>query len=188
MPLNPPPAGGPQFIAGSKPHGTAGLGDSFANLTTQITNSFGFVTAKPVFRGTQTSGAQTTVTSALVPIHLNNILEDPYSGWDAVNNRWMPPVGLSGWFLAVGNVFTVSPGATKVVGALGTNGPGATFYGSETANPSVAHTCGGPCMAVAFLTGGANFWQLQAYTTGTGIATSVTVGQNSHMEIVWISN
>ena len=187
MTLSPPPAGGPQFIAGSKPHGTLGLGEDYANLTGQITGSFGFLTAKAVFRATQITSAQ-TLTAGLNAVHLNNIQEDPYSGWDGTNFWWLPPAGLSGWFLCTGCVFTAAPaGTNSVAGIINTNGPG-DFAGAVTSNPAVSHASGRPVMAVVYLPGGENYVQLQAYLAGADLNTSVTVGQNSHLEVCFISN
>lgn len=188
-PLGPPPPGGPQFIAGSVPRGTLGLGDTFANLTNQITDSFQFLTAKPVFRGTQITTAQ-TLTATLQGVNLNNVLEDPYSGWVSTAGTfwWLPPANLSGWFLVTGCVFTAAPaGTNSVTPFIGTNS-GASFAGSQTSNPSVAHTSGRPVVAVVYAAGGQNWIQLQAQLAGANLNTSVTVGQNSHMEIVWCSS
>jgi hypothetical protein len=189
--LTPPPhLGGPQFIAGSTPRGTLGLGDTFANLTNQITESFQFLTYKPVFRATQITTAQTLV-AGVQGVNLNNVLEDPYGGW--VNTAgtfwWLPPPILSGWFLCTGNVFTAAPaGTNSVTPYIGTNGNLGSFAGSQTSNPTVAHTNGRPVVAIIYAAGGQNWIQLQAQLAGANLNTSVTPGQNSHMEIVWVSS
>ena len=131
-----------------------------------------------------------TLVAGLQGVNLNNVLEDPYSGWVNTSGTfwWMPPAILSGWFLCTGNVFTAAPASTNMVDPyIGTNG-GASFAGSQTSNPSVAHTSGRPVVAVVYAAGGQNWIQLQAQLAGANLNTSVTVGQNSHMEICWVSS
>jgi len=178
------------FIAGSTPHGTLGQGDTFANLTSQITSYFQFLTAKAVFRATQITTAQ-TLTAGLQGVNLNNVLEDPYGGWvhTAGTFWWLPPAGLSGWFIVNGCVYTAAPAATNsIIPYIGTNGSASQqFAGSATSNPSVSHTAGRTVIAVMHATGGQNWIQLQAALSGANLNTSVTAGQNSHMEICFVS-
>ena len=183
--LTPPPVGGPQFIAGSTPHGTIGVGDSFANLTGLITDSFAFLTAKAVYRATA-NNVQALVGGVVNAVLVNNVLEDPYSGSSGGGFQWAPPAGLSGWFLVTGCVYVQSPGSTKVTAIIST--PSGAFYGSQTSNPSVAHACGAPVVACVYLIGGSGYVQLLASVNGSGINTNALGGTNSHLEVVWISN
>ena len=186
----PPPTGGPQFTAGSTPHGTAGLGQQYANLTYLISDSFGFLTSKAVFRGTQAVSQSLSASVVSNTITLDTVLEDPYGGWTGSPwYYWMPPQGVSGWFLCVGNVFTTAPATANATNPLVATNGADNYAGSLTSNPSVAHACGRPVIAMVYLLGGVNLVQLQAVLAGgANLATSVTAGTNSHLEICWISS
>ena len=80
--------------APSVPSFLAGFGPQQSDMQSLWVSPAAFFQQKVVFRATQATTA-TTLPSAgtTTAIAYDNIIEDPYSGWDATNKNWAAPAG-----------------------------------------------------------------------------------------------
>jgi len=174
----------------SVPDFIAGYGPQQSDMTTLWSDPLAFFQARVVFRASQTSGATSLPSSgALTTIAFNNIIEDPYSGWNASTHKWEAPAGFSGQYLATVNVWVAAPGATDVtlVGEVG--------LATGTSDPLVAVVLPNNVSGISYsyyyyLVGGQDVLYAAAYiqNSSSAVSTSLTAGENSTLEVMWISS
>ena len=179
--------------APSVPDFIAGFGPQQSDLQSLWVSPAAFFQQKVVFRATQATTA-TTLPSAgtTTAIAYDNIIEDPYSGWDAGESNWSPPAGYSGWYLITVTVWVTAPGATQVV------------LVPHIAGSAAGNAVNGYPLACVVLPNGASgaesFWYCYleggsdaiagaaaVLNSSSNVTTDLTAGQNSSIEIIWIS-
>lgn len=179
--------------APSVPDFIAGFGPQQSDLQSLWVSPAAFFQQKVVFRATQTTTATTISSSgATAYIEYDNIIEDPYSGWDATNKNWAAPAGYSGWYLVTVTVWVTAPGATGVVLA-----PHVT--GSAASNAASGYPLACICLPDD-AAGAESYWYVYLagasdavgggaaiYNASANVTTDLTAGQNSSIEIIWIS-
>jgi hypothetical protein len=183
-----PSPGVPDFIAG--------YGPQQSDFQSWWVNSAAFFQQRVIFRALQSTTATTLPDSGdAVNIEFDDVLEDPYSGWDSVHHTWTPPAGYSGWYLVTLTVImAAAPSASSIT--LSTyveqNGGVILFPLASTvlAGGSGAATCGNGGAQYVYLTGGQDIVAGKAaiQNAAAGLDTSVTAGQQPAIEIVWISS
>ena len=184
MSISPAP-GIPQF--------TAGYGPQQPDFTAWWTNAAAFFQSKVVFRGIQGS-TTTSVPGAggTVVIGIDTVLEDPYGGWSASGTAWTAPV--SGWYQAT----------LTIQGAAGSNSvtlrpaiSAGKYQQVEIKTLSLADVPvpnsaagGAEGTFTAYLVAGQDAIQALASVQGAGggFTTGDTTGQQSSLEIMWVSS
>jgi hypothetical protein len=172
----------------SVPDFIPGYGLQQADFQTLWVNPATFFRTRVVFRATQANAATTLPdTGAYTVIAYDNIIEDPYSGWSASTHKWTAPAGYSGWYLATMCVYTGASANNDILAA--------NIGGSPQTEPATAVALGtgaGGTVAAnyAYLVGGQDaLWGTAALlNASSSISTSLTAGQQSSLEILWISS
>jgi hypothetical protein len=171
----------------SVPVFNAGYGPTQTDLDNWWYNVAGFLQTGVVFRATQTTTATSLPDSgASTLIHFDDVLEDPYSGWDGSTWMWTPPAGYSGWYQATLTVRTVAVGADVDLRPIlaGTYGQalataqGTTAFGAGLSGSFIVYLVGGQDTI-----GGA----CELLNSGSAVNTSLTAGQRSTLELVLVS-
>ena len=176
----------------SVPAFLAGFGPQQGDFTSLWTNPATFFQGRVVFRATQTSGATTIPHSgAEATIAFNNIIEDPYSGWSSGSHSWTPPSGYSGWYQVLLTVWVTGASTTDVVLTPAVTTPlfgGASFPLTNIAIGTTPSAAEAP--AIVYLAGGQDSVKGQASVANASadLTTDVTAGQNSSLEILWLSS
>lgn len=175
------------WAAPSVPVFPAGYGPAQSDLDTWIYQTFGFLQTRVVFRASQTATATSLPdTGAAATIQFDTVAEDPYSGWDGSTHLWTPPEGYSGWYQATLLVRTVTLADNVDLRPLlaGTYGyqlscvMGASAYGAGASGTFIVYLVGGQDAI-----GGA----CELLNSGSAVNTSLTSGQQSALELVWLS-
>ena len=165
----------------------AGYGPQAADFNTWWYQTASFLQYGVVLRATQTTTATSLPDSgAATTIGFDDVLEDPYSGWDSGTFLWTPPAGYSGWYQATLTVRTVEVAANVNLRPLlaGTYGQAlATAMGADTSGAGVSGTF------VVYLVGGQDTigGACELLNSGSAKNTSLTSGQQSTLELVWVS-
>ena len=173
--------------APSVPVFPAGYGPTQTDLDNWWYNVAGFLQTGVVFRASQTTTATSLPDSgAATTIGFDTVLEDPYSGWDGSTFLWTPPAGYSGWYQATLTVRTVEVAANVNLRPLlaGTYGQAlATAMGADTSGAGVSGTF------IVYLVGGQDTigGACELLNSGSAKNTSLTSGQQSTLELVWVS-
>ena len=146
-----------------------------------------FLTSKVVFRAEQSSAlAVSNNVNTLIPF--NNVLEDPFAGWNAGASQWLCPAGYSGLYNVTLTVSAQSNASNPVLQSrVGIDSAAQLYTTCKTVVPS-----GGPAGLASGsqpvqLFGGAD--SVQGYIILIGAAGNVatTAGQRCTMTIEWIS-
>lgn len=167
----------------------AGYAPVQADFTTWITSPFSFLTSKVMFRA-QLQAAQSLAAGDTL-IHLDTILEDPYSGWSASGTgsqpawSWLCPPGCTGWYEITMSALTGTQGTTSQIGArLYVNG---SLYQQASSTWAVNGAAGGSCGVVQLpLLAGTDYLQFEIRAT-TATTAPATAGQYPTMEVAWLS-
>jgi hypothetical protein len=172
----------PDFLAGYSPQAPS--------FTTWWQNAATFFLGKVVFRAVQSSSATTLPSSgAVTKIAYDNVLEDPWSGWNASNHNWTPPGIATGLYQITVGVIVAAPGASDVVVSPYAQGPVGVLGNTQLAAVTTSNqVCGGEGTTVAWLTGGqdAVSGAGSVQNTASNVSTNIIAGQNSWLEIVWL--
>ena len=142
-----------------------------------------------VFRARQATTATTLPsTSVITAIGFDAIDEDPYSGWNAGTFTWIPPVGYSGIYQVTMTVRTAAPANLVDIGTY-FKIAGAT-YGIGDAQGQSVTGAGVSSTFTFYLIGGQDGIQGNAaiFNSGANVLTSLTAGQQSTMEIIWVGS
>lgn len=174
----------------------AGFGPQQSDWQSLWVNALAFFQQKVVFRATQATSATTLPSSGgVTTIAYDNIIEDPYAGWNATTHEWLAPAGLSGWYQVTVTVWLAAPGALQIVlspyvgGSAAYNAnTGKALAGSVVASSSPGGAAEGTWLL--WLTGGQDaVWGAGAIAnSGANHATSTTAGQNSSIEVIWLGS
>jgi hypothetical protein len=164
----------------------AGYGPQATDFGTWWANNAGFLQNRVVFRASQTTTATSLPDSgAVTTIGYDNVLEDPYSGWDSGTFLWTPPAGYSGWYQVTMTIRTVALSALVNLRAslAGSYTYQLTCLQGSSTDGGVSATYG------VYLTGGQDSAGAagQLLNSGSNVNTSLTAGQNSTLEICWLS-
>lgn len=174
------------------PDFTAGYGPQQSDFQSWWVNAAAFFQQRVIFRALQSTTATSIPdTGNPTTIGFDDVLEDPYSGWDDVHYTWTPPAGYSGWYMVTLQVFmAAAPGGTSIT--LSTY---VEQNGGVTLFPLASTTIAGAAMGnggaqYVYLTGGQDIVAGKAaiQNAAASLDTSVTAGQQSAIEIVWISS
>jgi hypothetical protein len=171
----------PDFIAGYGPQQS----DMYSLWTSPAT----FFQDRMVLRVSQSSASQNLPDSgAVTTITFDTVLEDPYGGWSATSHSWTPPTGLFGWFQVTITVWVSSPGLDVVLA------PSILTATSVSSFALADITCNSGQGAAegtyfTYLNGGQDNVAGQAKVMGasSAVATDITAGQQSTMEIIWLA-
>ena len=166
----------------------AGYGPQQADMQTLWTGPATFFETRVVFRASQTTSASTLSSSgAYGVIGFDNIIEDPYSGWDNTHKQWIAPAGYSGLYLATLTVW-VGTAANNVI--LAVNIAGTPQVEPATTSNLLGTGGSAVCANYAYLVGGQDkLWGTAAVlNSSANVSTDLTAGQNSTFEIIWISS
>jgi hypothetical protein len=169
----------PVFAAGAAPTETVmdGLWYNFA----------GFAQTGVVLRVSQSSAATSLPdTGAVTKIGYDTVAEDPYSGWSASSHEWTPPTGYSGWYQATVTIRTVTlSNLVDLRPALA----GTYTYNLTTVQGSSSAGAGACATFTVYLIGGQDTLgaACQLLNSGSNVNTSLTAGQQSTLEIVYLS-
>lgn len=166
----------PVFAAGSGP--TETVMDSLWYQTAS------FLQNGVVLRVSQTTTATTLPdTGAVTTIGYDNVIEDPYSGWDSGTYLWTPPAGYSAWYQVTLTI--------RMAGLAALTDLRPALAGTWTYNLTTLQSQdGGACATfIVYLVGGQDTvgGACQLLNSGANKSTSLTSGQQSAMEIVFIS-
>ena len=174
------------YSAPSVPVFPAGYGPGAGDFNTWWYQTAAFLGTRVVFRASQTTTATSLPDSgAATTIGFDTVAEDPYAGWDSGTYLWTPPAGYSGWYQATVLVRTADVAANVDLRPLlaGTYAyqlscvMGATF-GAGASGTYIVYLVGGQDTI-----GGA----CQLLNSGAAVDTSLTAGQQSALELVFIS-
>jgi hypothetical protein len=177
MTLAPPPTV-PIFSAGRQPQQ--------ADFTAWWFGNVQFHQSRVVFRARQATATTTLPTGGTVtPIAFDTIDEDPFGGWSSSSHSWTPPVGYSGWYQVTVTLATAAVNTGNDIRALL---DGTYTFDLATVQGSTTHTCGVEGQFTVYLIGG------QDNVKGSGsllnasasIATSITAGRQSSIEVMWL--
>jgi hypothetical protein len=181
--------------APSVPDFLAGYGPQQSDMQSLWTNPAAFFQQRIIFRATQaTTATSLPASAAITTIAFDNIIEDPYAGWNASTHQWLSPPGFSGFYQVTLTVAIVGTGASGVMlspyvqttGAAGNLAQsvqlGATLC-SSSAESAVESTW------YVYLVGGHDsvYGAANIENSSSAVLTNLTAGYNSSMEIVWIS-
>jgi hypothetical protein len=177
-----PAQGVPDFIAG--------YGPQQSDMTSLWSDAAAFFQQRVVLRVSQTTTATTLPSSgATTTIAFDNVIEDPYGGWSASTHKWTPPAGGTGWYLATLTVRVVAAAANGWDLAAIVATPVASYPVAEAAIGSGSGS-GVAGSAYVYLVGSQDDVFGQAYTAAAtaSLATSLTAGQQSTLEVCWVMN
>jgi len=179
---------------------TAGLGAAGTTQTafnTGLGNDLTFLYYRPFLLSKQgtaqaiSQGTNTVVTMDTVGGIIHSGTGDPYSGWDAVNTRYVAP--RPGWYLATFEVFFGTPSLTVTPSTIAqfrisTSAGVSNYdqYGHQNVPPSQS---GGGASAMGYYYLRAGDWiepVVQTQDTASGSFSTVT-SPNSHFECIWVS-
>lgn len=178
------------FPAPLVPAFPAGYPPQQADFTTWWQDTSAFLQNKVVARVSQSVTATTLPHSGVqTVIGFDTILEDPYAGWvGSPFYEWRPPAGYSGWYQVTITVRTgFASGADLYVyvntPALGASAPVGGLQLANSVNAGVSGTF------TTYLVGGQDAVQGVAslVNSGADIGTSLTAGQQSTMEVAWLT-
>jgi hypothetical protein len=173
----------------SVPGFPAGFGPQATDFGTWVFRNFAFFQNGVVLRASQATTATTLPDTAVsTKIAYDSILEDPYSGWNASTHLWTPPAGYSGWYQVTVTIRTATlADLVNLQPALA----GTWTYGLGILQAQGAGTPGGGASGTftVYLTGGQDTvgGACGLYNSGSNVSTSLTAGQQSALEIVWVS-
>lgn len=176
--------------------GTPGPVDSLFN--SHIANDLLFLTQRPYFMGYQgtaqtgiTPGTATSMTMDTVGGILHADSGDNYSGWNSVGNKYVAKV--SGWYLAVEEVFLNAATLTSTPSVLALLGPNPNGTDSwdryQQANMiGSANGSGATAVSYYYLRAGDSIQPgIETYdSSATTISSYVATGVNSHFELVYL--
>jgi hypothetical protein len=168
-------------------------------LASHLANDLSFLTWRPWFLSQQVS-AQSLSQSTSAVLSMDTITGsghatagDPWSGWNAANNRWVAPV--SGWYLAVMEVFFPQPTLTVTPSTLaqfristtGTASSNYDWYGHQNL-PATQNSGGAQAMGFYYLRAG-DWIEAAAQTqdTASGAFSTSTIAPHTHFEVIWVS-
>jgi hypothetical protein len=164
----------------------AGYPPRQADFTTWWYNTASFLQNRVVFRARQATTATSLPSSgAATTIGYDTVDEDPYAGWNAGTHSWGPPAGYSGWYQVAVTLFTVALAAAVLIR------PGCSASGAANLaaiQGAAGHAAGAEGQFTVYLTGGQDSVQGQGSLQNSGVAvnTSLTAGQQSSIDIVWL--
>jgi hypothetical protein len=155
-------------------------------------NPAAFFQNRVVFRAVQQTTATTLPSSgAITTIAYDDILEDPYSGWNATTHEWLAPV--SGWYQVTTTVYVAAPGSLEIAlysyigGSVSSN----AYSGIPLTSTCMPSSTPGAAEGIfwVYLIGGTDsVWGAAAIKNASAShATDLTAGQQSSMEIIWKS-
>jgi hypothetical protein len=165
----------------------AGYGPQASDFNTWWYETASFFQNGVVFRASQTTTATSLPSSgATTVIGYDNIIEDPYSGWNSGTHSWGPPAGYSGWYQVTMTIRTVTLANLVSIQAhiKGTWTYNLTLaQGNSTASAGVSAAFG------VYLIGGQDTVQAAGSigNSGVNVNTDLTAGQNSTLEITFLS-
>jgi len=165
----------------------AGYGPYASDFNTWIYQTFSFFQNKVVLRVSQTTTATSLPDSgAVTTIAYDTVLEDPYSGWNASTHLWTPPSGYSGWYQATITIRTVTLSNLVMLRPVfaGTYSYAlTTVQGNSNAGAGVSATF------TVYLVGGQDTLgaACSLLNSGSAVNTSLTAGQESTLEIIYLS-
>jgi hypothetical protein len=165
----------------------AGYGYLANDFNSLWMNTAGFLQNKVVLRVSQTTTATTLPdTGAVTTIAFDNVIEDPYSGWSASTHLWTPPAGYSGFYQATITIRTVTlANLVDLRPALA----GTYTYNLTTVQGNSNAGAGACATFGAYLIGGQDTIgaACQLLNSGSNVNTSLTAGQQSTFELIWLS-
>jgi hypothetical protein len=165
----------------------AGYGPQASDFDTWWYQNASFFQNRIVFRADQENAATSLPDSgASTTIAYDTVLEDPYSGWNASTHLWTPPAGYSGWFQVTVTIRTVALGTLVGLRPALT---GTWTYHLDSVQGASAGGAGASATFRVYLTGAQDNagGACQLLNSGSAVNTSLTAGQRSTLEIVWIS-
>ena len=165
----------------------AGAGPSAAGLNTRWYQNAAFLQNKVVFRASQTTTATSLPDSSVATtIGFDTVAEDPYSGWDSGTFLWTPPAGYSGWYQATLTIRTVTLANNTDLRPLLA---GTYAYTLACVMGSSSNGAGAEGTFTVYLVGGQDSvgGACQLLNSGAAKNTSLTAGQQSAFELVWVS-
>lgn len=165
----------------------AGYGYEASDLNSLWMQTASFFQTRVVLRVSQTTTATSLPDSgAVTTIGFDNVLEDPYSGWDSGTHLWTPPAGYSAWYQATITIRTVTLADLvdlRPVFAGTYSYALTTVEGNSNAGAGVSATF------VVYLVGGQDTLgaACSLLNSGSAVDTSLTAGQQSGLEIIYLS-
>ena len=169
------------------PYFPAGYAPLSSDFDGWIQAPLSFLTSKVVFRAEQSGALALAAAATLIPF--NNVLEDPFSGWNSSASQWLCPAGYGGLYNVTLTVSCQSNSSNPSLQArIGVDSAAQVYCVDKTITPS-----GGPAGLASGsqpvqLFGGADSVQGYAYLDG-GITGNVATnaGQRCELTITWIS-
>ncbi len=167
----------------------AGTGPAATDMNTFWYQTASFLQNRIVLRVSQTTTA-TSLPSAgtQTTIEFDDVLEDPYSGWSSSSHSWTPPSGYSGWYECTFTLRTVT--LANLVDLSGVIIAAGTAYDTKIAQGQ-SNAGAGVCASVtAYLVGAQDSVSAagRLLNSSSAVNTSLTSGQQSTLEVVWISS
>jgi hypothetical protein len=169
----------PQFIAG--------YGPQQSDMQSQWADPARFYQQRVMYRVSQTQAAS-TIGTGYGAIKFDTMLEDPWRAW---NSGFFFVAPFDGWYQVTGTVWTAAPGTTNCALFLTISSSAA---GNPTAGIGITVTnlpaAGGAGEIVwAVYLSANNTVALDAAVTGvSSVSTNINAGQQSTMEVIWISS
>ena len=175
------------YNAPAVPVFSAGYGPQASDFNSWWMQTASFLQNRVVFRASQTTTATSLPDSgAATTIGFDDVLEDPYSGWDSGTYLWTPPAGYSGWYQATLTVRTVTLANNVDLQPLLA---GTYDYALCRLMGSSDNGAGAQGSAIVYLVGGQDTigGACKLLNSGAAVDTDLTAGQQSTLELVWIS-
>jgi hypothetical protein len=166
----------------------AGRIPSQSDLNGWLHDPFAFLENRIVFRARQTASAQALPSSAVATVlQYDTIDEDPMGGWQAGAWAWGPASGFSGLYEVTVTLYTVAGVAGNAIrpGIIAPGSPAALGMGYPgTAVGGVQGTFW------CYLVGGQDTVQATGslLNAAANLNTDIAAGQQSSMEVTWLSS
>jgi hypothetical protein len=181
--------------AQSVPDFIAGFGPQQGDMAVLWSDAAAFFQQRVVFRASQTTTATTLPSTGVVTqILYDNIIEDPHAGWNAGTKYWVCPAGCQGWYQVTTTLYVTGSGGpaqeivcTYVQTPNGTGNPVNGIPLVLTVIP--ASPSGGEATAYVYLNAGDSVGGAGAvFNSSLNLTTDLVAGQNSTIEVIWISS
>ena len=165
----------------------AGYAPTPADFNAWVQAPLVFLTNKIVFRAALTTATTLPSGTALV-IPYNDILEDPYSGWNATAHQWVCPGGYTGLYEVTVTASCLSTGGAPSLQARAAINSQAYEYAVDTTFvPAAASGVASGAVPVQ-LYGGTDSVQGIAFMLGTQGTTDSVAGRQCELVVTWLAS
>jgi hypothetical protein len=165
-----------------------GYGPQQPAMNALVATPFTFWLQRVVFRASQVTTPTTLPSSgAVTKIIYDQVLEDPFSGYNAVTGAWTAPAGCSGWYLILTTCFITSgAGADACLEMYVITPAGDGFVLASV--PLNSQAGAAQAWWLTYLEAGDSFFGAAALGNATtNTVTTLVNGRQPAVEAIWLS-